>query len=215
MMRKLPQANPCPVPTACAARLRSRALKSIFWISLAFDLLPAATMPQALPDNPTPAPSDATWNRIEHLSDGKWIVVRTPSGVKVRCRFAGATDTCLYCDPPGPSLRQAGYHFDRASVVSVTESRLETSVHSGLLVAMAIVGTAVGVAATRNTDDKGAAAAGLLTAGFVGLVGYPIVEMQSQGAGFGFPYRPGAFSFGAPRLPGPQIRIRIPIGHPR
>jgi hypothetical protein len=215
MMRKLPQANPCPVPAACAARLRSRALKSILWISIALVLLPPAARPQALPDNPAPARFDPRWNRIEHIPDGQRIMVRTTSGTQVRCRFAGTTEACLFCDPPGPQLNQAGYQFDRASVVSVMESRPATDLHPGLLLAMAIVGTAFGIASTRNTDDRGAAAIGLISAGMVGAIGYRAILMRDEDGGSGFAYRPGAFGFGPTWLPGPRIRIRIPIGHPR
>jgi hypothetical protein len=215
MMRKLPQANPCAVPAACASRLRSRALKSILWISLALVLLPAATRPQALPDNLAPAPFDPRWNHIEQISDGQRITVRTTSGTKVRCRFAGATDACLFCDPPGPQRNQAGYRFDRASVVSVMESRPASDLHPGLLVAMAIVGAAFGIASTRNNDDRGAAAIGLISAGMVGAIGFEAIQMRGEDAGFGSVYRPGAFGFAASRLRGPRIRIRIPIGHPR
>ncbi len=190
-------------------------MKSISWISIALVLLPAAAWPQALPDNPAPAPPNATWNRVEHLSDGQRIVVRTTSGTKVDCRFAGATDACLFCDPPGSLLSQAGYRFDRASVVNVTESHPPSDLHPGLLVAMAIVGTAFGIASTRNTDDRGAAAIGLISAGIVGAIGFEAIQMRNEDAGFGFAYRPGAFGFGPPRLPGPRIHMRIPIGHPR
>ena len=160
-------------------------MKNFLVVSLALVLLPVAAWPQALPDNPAPAPFDPRWNHIERLSDGQRIVVLTTNGAKVSCRFAGATDTFLFCDQPG------------------------------LLAAVAVVGTAVGIAATRNLDDRGAAAAGLLTAGFVGAIGYGTIQMQNENVGFGFSYWPGEFGRGAIRPPGPQLRMRIPIGHRR
>jgi hypothetical protein len=190
-------------------------MKNFLWVSIAFVLLPVAAWPQALPDNPSPAPFDPRWNHIERLSDGQRIVVLTTNGAKVRCRFAGATDTCLFCDQPGVLSSQPDYRFDRADIVSVKESQPEHNWHPGLLAAVAIVGTAVGIAATRNMDDRGAAAAGLLTAGFVGAVGYPIVQMQSENAGFGFVYRPQGFGLGAAWPPGPRFRMRFPIGRRR
>lgn len=190
-------------------------MKSILWISITLVLLTAAARPQSLPDNPTPAPPNARWNRIERLSDGQGIVVRTTSGAKVHCRFAGATDACLFCDFPDALLGQAPYRFDRASVVNVKESQPGSDLHPGLLVAMAIVGTAFGIASTRSTDDRGAAAIGLISAGVVGGIGYEAIQMRNEDAGFGFVYRPRALGFRAPRLPGPRIHMRIPVSHPR
>jgi hypothetical protein len=190
-------------------------MKNFLVVSLALVLLPVAAWPQALPDNPAPAPFDPRWNHIERLSDGQRIVVLTTNGAKVSCRFAGATDTFLFCDQPGVLSSQPDFRFDRASVVSVRESQREHNWHPGLLAAVAVVGTAVGIAATRNLDDRGAAAAGLLTAGFVGAIGYGTIQMQNENVGFGFSYWPGEFGRGAIRPPGPQLRMRIPIGHRR
>jgi hypothetical protein len=187
-------------------------MKNFLVVSLALVLLPVASRPQALPDNPAPAPFDPRWSHIEQLSDGQSIVVLTTSGTKVRCRFAGATDTFLFCDQTGVLSSQPDYRFDRASVVNVRESQPEHNWHSGLLAAMAIAGTAVGIAATGATDDRGAAAAGLFTAGFVGAIGYGTIQMQNENVGFGFGCWPGEFGRGAIRPLGPRLRMRIPIG---
>lgn len=219
-MRRLRQAILCPLAAVREACLRLQGMKTLLWIAIAVILLPAVAQTQALPDAPTPhtaqapAPPDAMWNRIEHFSDGEWIVVRTTSGIRVRCRFAGATDSCLFCDPPGQRASQAGYQFDRASVVSVSKSHPDRNWHPVLFSAMAIVGTGVGIAATRSMDDRGAAAAGLLSAGFVALVGLQFSQFQMQGPyggyGYGLAFRPHGFgrSAGWPR--GRRMRMISP-----
>ncbi len=170
-------------------------MRSLFWIPIAFVLVPGAIWPQALPDAPAPAALNPQWIRIQQISDGQQIVVRTTKGEKVRCSFAGATETCLFCDPPGVLSSQPTYRFDRGSLMSVREARPESDAHPIFLASMAVLGTIVGAAATRTTDDKTAAWAGLLTAGVLGATIYPFVEMQSQGVGFGFPNRPRQFGF--------------------
>jgi hypothetical protein len=166
-------------------------MKTFFWISIACFLLPVPASVQALSDAPTPRAStpalpDARWSRIQQISDGQPIAVRTTSGNILHCRFAGATESVLFCDPPGPLQGQPGYRFDRTSVIGVREIQPPSDLHPGLIAAMAIAGTAIGIVASRNTTDTGAVAAGLITAGFVGAIGYPLVQMQSQNAGFGF-----------------------------
>jgi hypothetical protein len=116
-------------------------MKNFLVVSVALVLLPVAAWPQALSDNPAPAPFDPRWNHIERLSDGQRIVVLTTNGAKVSCRFAGATDTFLFCDQPGVLSSQPDFRFDRASVVSVRESQPEHNWHPGLLAALAVVGT--------------------------------------------------------------------------
>ena len=168
-------------------------MKTLLWIPIAIVFLPVFAWPQALPDAPLPVQPDAKWMHVEQISDGQPIVVRTTSGALVYCRFAGATDRCLFCDPAGSLASQPGYRFDRASIVSVREVEPKPNGHPVLLATMAIVGTAVGIATTRNTDNRGAVVAGVLSAGIVGLIAYPIVQMQSQQMGFGFVYRPHRF----------------------
>jgi hypothetical protein len=186
-------------------------MKSFLWIPIAFFLLPAAVCPQALPDAPAPAPSNPMWYRIQQISDGQQIDIRTTSGDKVRCRFAGATDLCIFCDPPGSLSNQPGFRFDRASVVSVRESQPEGDLHPGLLAAMAIAGTVVGLAVSRNTSAQGAALAGLLTFGMVGAAGYSMAQMQSQNVGFGIAFQSRGFARGAGGPHGGRPRMPIPI----
>jgi hypothetical protein len=154
---------------------------------LAIVLLPAAVVAQAVPDNPAPTPPpDPMWSRVEQLVHGQEIVVKPTSGRALRCRFAGATDAYLFCDPDNAYPGADGYRFDRAQVVSVHVSRPKVNWHPALLAVMAASGIAVGVAASsQGASDKAAAAGGLVTALMVGAVGYPIAVMQDQNAGFG------------------------------
>jgi len=185
-------------------------MKSFLLLSIALLLLPAAAWPQALPDAPAPAPRnaqapappDAKWARIQQISDGEEIVVRTTSGTLVRCRFAGATDACLFCDPPGAPRSQAGYRFERANVANVKHDQPGRDTHPVLLAAMVILGSAAGLATTRNSSDRVAAAAGVFTAVAVGTFGFQMAQMQSQNAGFGFVYRPHGMN---------PIRLIVPV----
>ena len=192
---------------------RRRTVKALLLFAVA--MLPASALAQALPDAPAPpsatAPTapDARWARIERISDGQPIVVHATSGALIHCRFAGATDASLFCDPLNPRVDRPGYEFDRASVVSVRESHAENNWHPVLLTAMAVVGTAFGIAATRSMDGRGAATVGLLSAGVVGLIGYGAGQFPMRepygGYGFGFNFRPGEFGRGGGRLPRPRL----------
>ena len=79
----------------------------------------AATAPLAR----TPAP-DAAWRRIQQLSRGEWIRVNSTLGPPLGCRFAGATDDALFCDP-ADAPEGTGYRFDRAAVITVEVQRPE------------------------------------------------------------------------------------------
>ena len=209
----------CPPLAARAACLSSQVMKTFLWIPITLVLLPAVAWTQALPDAPEPAPAyaqasappDAKWNRIQQLSDGEEVVVSTTSGTLVRCRFAGATDTCLFCDPPGALPSQASYRFERANVVSVKQDQPERDTHPVLLAAVVILGSAVGFATTRNSSDRVAATAGVFTAVAVGTFGYSMADTQSQNAGFGFVFRPHGFGRGAAGPPGRRPRMMNPI----
>jgi hypothetical protein len=176
-------------------------MKTSFLLLFAMALLPAAARAQALPDSPAPAP-DPMWSRVEQLVNGQEIEVKPTAGSAVRCRFAGATDTYLFCDlddaPPGTR----GYRFDRVQVVSVKVSRPKANWHPVLLATVAASGIAMGIASTRSMDDRGAASAGIISALVVGAVGYPIAVMQDQNAGFGFAYQFHPAPFAGLRLHG-------------
>lgn len=206
---------------ATCSQFSVAANEKLLSISIAFVLLPVGLRAQALPDAPvpaqpnpqTPAPYDARWSRIEQISDGQPIVVRTLNGDKVRCRFAGATNDCLFCDPLGLQSSQPGLRFDRASIVSVHEAEPKSDLHPVLLTVSAVLGIAVGVAAAQTGDDRTAAAAGLITAGLVGGIGYSAIQMQRQFDGFsvGFAFQPHGFrrGVGGPRGFSPHMPMLI------
>jgi hypothetical protein len=216
-MRNFPRGNPCLLLAIRSAILTLRCAKSSLLIAAV--LLPASAWTQALPDAPAPqnatppTPPDARWTHVERISDGQPIVVRTTSGALIHCRFAGATDASLFCDPLNQLLDRPGYEFDRTSVVRVFESHPERNWHPVLLTTMAIVGTVVGIACTENMDDRGAASAGLLSAGIVGLIGYGAGQFPMQGPyggyGYGFNFRPNGFGGGSGRFP--RLRMPVPI----
>jgi hypothetical protein len=139
------------------------------------------------------------WAQVEEFSDGQPIVVNTTSGFPVHCRFVGTTDAILYRDRPGAPHDQADYRFDRATVASVRVSQPERNWHPVLAGAMVITGAIFGLAASRNTDAPGAAAAGLIAASIVGPIGYPIAMIEQRSAGFGFAIPPRALRFNGTR----------------
>lgn len=193
-------------------------MKQIVHLLIAITLLPVPLWPQALPDAPPPVAPDQAWDRLKNLAIGAPIVVRDVDEVPVHCLFAGLTDAYLFCNPAAnpPSV---GYRFDRDRVLSVDfdrpgqndtySSRPEHNWHPGVLAAAAVIGTAIGIAVSRNTNAQGAAAAGLLSAGMVGGIGYEIAKDRGQYARFGVPLTiPRSMrSRGAAFRP----RVRMPI----
>jgi hypothetical protein len=150
----------------------------------ALSLLPAAARAQAQPDSPTPAPtSNPAWERLRSLTPNEPIVVRNDNGPPVHCLFTSATDAYLFCDPPG-NPPGVGFRFDRASVVSVDIdlpsqpgaqfTAPERNYHPVWISSMLGAGLFVGIIASRTTDAGGAAQAGAIAAGVVGLIGAPL-----------------------------------------
>src|ERR1700692_1918581 len=93
---------------------------SLMFLTIA--MLPGSAFAQALPPAPLPAdapvpvqststsvpaspmhagPSDATWMRFQQIANGREVLVTNTYGPPLRCRFAGATNAFLFCDPPG------------------------------------------------------------------------------------------------------------------
>jgi len=169
-------------------------MKQLVHFLIAITLLSVPLWPQALPDAPSPAVPDPAWDRLKNLAIGTPIVVRDVDEVSVQCLFTGVTDAYLFCNPAG-NPPGVGYRFDRNRVLSVDFDRPaqndmysyqpQSNWHPGVLAAAVIVGTAIGIAVSRNTNAQGAAAAGLLSAGVVGGIGYEIAEDQDQRARFG------------------------------
>ncbi len=155
----------------------------------------ALLRPAAHAQDSPPAPlSDLTWSWVERLVDGQPIVVTPTAGPSVHCRFAGATDAYLFCDPDNARYAASGYRFDRAQVVNVKISRPKANWHPALLAVSAAVGIAIGAAASsRGASDKAAAAGALVTALLVGAIGYQ-AEMMQQDRGFILPLPPLHFS---------------------
>jgi hypothetical protein len=153
-------------------------------------LSPLAAVCQALPNLPSPRsdaapaqqtpPPDPAWARIEQLAHGEPIVVTSTIGPPVHCRFAGATDAFLFCDPAG-NPAGTGYRFDRADVLQVDLDRWQPAPangqdhdsHRGLLIAAGLVGIGMGAIEARGQGGGATAgvAVGLISAGFVGIVG--------------------------------------------
>jgi hypothetical protein len=177
-------------------------MKTSLLLLIAMSLLPAAARAQALPDNPAPAP-DPLWSWVESLAHGQEIVVKPTAGPSVRCRFAGATDAYLFCDPDNARSAASGYRFDRAQVSDVKISHPKVNWHPAPLVIAAAVGIATGLAASsQGATNKTAAAGGILTAAMVGAIGYTIVLTQDQYRGFAFTAPLPVFSLAGSRVRG-------------
>jgi hypothetical protein len=169
--------------------------------------LPAAARAQALPDSPSPAPtSDPAWERLRNLTPNEPIVVRNDNGPPVHCLFSSATDTYLFCAPPG-NPPGVGFRFDRDAIVSVdldlpSQTRAQFTApqrnyHPVWISSMLGAGLFVGLIASRATDAGSAAQAGAIAAGVVGLIGAPLAFLP----------RSPAFAGGGP----PQFGVGIPL----
>lgn len=185
------------------ARMKSSFLLLVTMV-LAMALLPAAARAQALPDNPTPSLTpDPLWNWVESLARGQEIVVKPTAGLSVRCRFAGATDAYLFCDPGNMRSAAGGYRFDRAQVADVQLSRPKMNWHPAPLVIASAVGIATGLAVSSlGATDKSAAAGGILTASLIGGIGYMVAQAHDQYSGIAFSAPLPLFSFAGPRVRG-------------
>ena len=187
-------------------------MKSSSLILLAFAVAPVVSFAQRLPDDPAPvsqaisasnpaspspgASSDAVWARVHRIANGREIVITNTYGPPLRCRFAGATDAYLFCDP----LRNpasTGYQFERASVLDVRVMREPLNWHPGLLSAMIGGGLITGITATSHTDAGHAAQIGVIGALVSGAIAAPVVFLQPQnmygGVGVGVAFRPPGF----------------------
>jgi len=198
-------------------------MKNFCLTLLAFALVPAAAFAQALPDDPVPAqakappivqapaspaqptqppsqPSvnltNAAWTRIQQIARGQEVLVTNTYGPPLRCRFAGATEAYLFCDPPG-TPEGTGYRFERATVLNVKVVRPPHNWHPGLLSAMIGGGIITGLCATAQTDAGHATEAGLVGALIAGAIASPFVFLPQPmygGFGAGLAFRPHGFS---------------------
>ena len=98
-------------------------MKYLFLIPLTFvlpALLPASAPAQVLPDNPQPVKSQVNgWNRVRDLRRGDEIYIQTAGGMHQACRFGGATEDYLFCDPLFDGASEGGYRLDRAEVEKI------------------------------------------------------------------------------------------------
>jgi hypothetical protein len=191
-------------------------MKNSSLLIVAIALLPAGAFAQALPPAPLPAesptptqstpvpaspmrvgPSEATWNRVQQIANGQEVLVTNTYGPPLRCRFAGATDAFLFCDPPG-TPEGTGYRFERASVINVVAVRPPRNWHPGVLSAMIAGGIITGVCATVQTDAGHAVGAGFVGALITGVIASPFVLVpppnMNAGLGAGIAFRPHGFS---------------------
>lgn len=183
---------------------------------LAFALLPAGAFAQAMPPAPLPAdapvpaqstsvptspgpvgPSNATWMRFQQIANGQEVLVTNTYGPPLRCRFAGATDAFLFCDPPG-TPEGTGYRFERASVINVVAVRRPRNWHPGVLSAMIAGGIITGVSASAQTDAGHAVGVGFIGALVTGAIASPFVLLpppnMNSGLGLGIAFRPHGFA---------------------
>jgi hypothetical protein len=150
----------------------------------------AATAPLAR----TAAP-DAAWRRIQQLSRGEWIRVNSTLGPPLGCRFAGATDDALFCDP-ADAPEGTGYRFDRAAVITVEMQRPERNWHPAWMASMIAGGLVVGLVATKTNDAGDSARLGAIGALVVGGIGAPLAFLPSGDRSMvAVVYRPHAFRF--------------------
>jgi hypothetical protein len=183
---------------------------------IAIALLPTGALAQALPPAPLPAespvpmqstsnpastmpvgPSDAMWMRFQQIANGQEVLVTNTYGPPLRCRFAGATDAYLFCDPPG-TPEGTGYRFERASVINVVAVRRPRNWHPGVLSAMIAGGLIAGTGATRYTDAGHAVGVGFIGAMITGVIASPYVLLPppnlNAGLGAGIVFRPHGFT---------------------
>jgi hypothetical protein len=149
-------------------RTAFRNLIASAWIAL----LPVSLPPQALPDNPEPAPSGRTdWTRVQDLANGQGITVARTGALSVPCRFTGATKDDLFCESP---LTGREYRFRRADVERVRMDNRRENLHI-LIGAFAAAGFVWGVASPPGSGGASVRVlAGIERAGIVGVRGLAV-----------------------------------------
>ena len=163
-------------------------------------LSPLATVCQAPAPQSAPAsaqdsrsaltPPDKEWRKIQKLPQGTYMVVGNTYGPALACRMAAATDDALFCDAP-ESPGEAGWQFDRATVVSVEATVRRKNHHPVWIGATIASGLFFGIAAARNHADAGAAlGAGVTAAAVTGAIGAPIAMAQPNEDWVTVVYRP-------------------------
>jgi hypothetical protein len=190
-------------------------MKSLIRLLLVVLLLPAAARTQALPEAPSPMPSDPAWNHLKNLAVGAPIVVGVDNSPPVHCLFSAVTDAYLFCSPP-ENPPGVGFRFDRANVISVDFdlpmqnsgqfTRPKPNYHPAWIASILGGGLIVGICATRTMSDGDSARAGAIGALVVAAIGAPLAFLpQPQGAGFAYPPH---------GLVGPRFPLFAPHLHP-
>ncbi len=140
------------------------------------------------------------WDRIEHLPRGEKIKVNYGHGPWDRCRFAGATDQYLFCEPGEDSDRAQEYRIDR---FSIADFKIDHDVRNGRLIYTSVVvgsGLALGIRAAQNSHADPEAVGivgGLLGAGLGALVGVPFSCLSGHCVELHLPPpQPGAYGIG-------------------
>ncbi len=116
------------------------------------------------------------WGRIEHLPRGEKIKINYGHGPWDRCRFAGATDQYLFCEPGEDSDQMQEYRIDR---FGIADFKIDHDERNGRLIFTAVTvgsGLALGIRAAQATPaDPGAAGllGGLLGMGLGAVVAVP------------------------------------------
>lgn len=173
-------------------------MKPIALALIVLSLSPQLLTAQDLPNAPVPMQPDPAWNRVRALPPGQPLIVVVENAPAVHCEFSQATDAYLFCNPAG-NPPGVGYRFDRAQVISVdfdlppypqagyTPPR--SSWHPGLLATAAALGITFGaVAAERSNNPEAGVVVGLVSAGMVLSIGYPMFDRGRRPAvGWEFP----------------------------
>lgn len=134
---------------------------------------PASGQSQSTPlDNPAPPPTTESpmWDRIAHLPRGEKIKISYGKGPWEHCRFAGATDAYLFCEPGEDSDRLVAYQINRAGIA---DFKIDHDVRNGRLAFAAFVvtgGIVMGFQTLHATHDEGAAVFGGALGGLLGGV---------------------------------------------
>jgi len=186
-------------------------MKRFCFTLIALACMAATAQTQALPSAPAPQGS-ADWNRVRALAPGQAIVVVEDNAPPLHCLFTSATDTYLFCAPPG-NPQGVGFRLDRANILSVDFDlppqnspqvrRPQPNYHPAWIASMIAGGLITGIVATGETDAGTAAKAGLIGAVVVGAIGAPLAFLPQPGSQ-NFARRGAAF----------QARIPLPHSKP-
>jgi hypothetical protein len=112
---------------------------------------------QALPDAPNP--TDATgWNRVGDLARGEEIMVARSGGLSIPCRFAGATNTQLFCDS---LFSEREMRFNRADIEKVRQDQSRRDFWTIIGGGAVGVGLWTGISSVKTHDSRTAVAEGV------------------------------------------------------